>query len=92
MEYKLLSNELDELVQLYRQNDWPFHGSNTVTEEIIRKSCKCFTNAGFVKEGYLRNAWENADGTISDTVLYGAIKEDWQHKCITPIKMDELPF
>ena len=174
MEYKLLSNELDELIQLYTQNDWPFHGSNKVTEESIRKSFeegyyqsdretfwildegvkvgliiindindtiplfdirlderyrgrgygvktlkwlqdylfgvkrkirvegytradnigmrKCFTKAGFVKEGYLRNAWENADGTISDTVLYGAIKEDWQRKCITPSKMDELPF
>ncbi|MFJ5788874.1 GNAT family N-acetyltransferase [Lysinibacillus sp. NPDC093197] len=30
---------------------------------------KCFSKAGFVKEGYLRNAWENEDGTISDTVL-----------------------
>ena len=34
---------------------------------------KCFTNAGFVKEGYLRKAWENHDGTVYDSVLYGAI-------------------
>ena len=40
---------------------------------------KCFTNAGFVKEGYLRNAWENADGTIHDTVLYASISVSYTH-------------
>lgn len=53
---------------------------------------KSFTKAGFVKEGYLRNAWENADGTISDTVLYGAIYEDWKAELVTPIKMNEVPY
>lgn len=53
---------------------------------------KCFTKAGFVKEGYLRNAWENEDGTISDTVLYGAIYEDWKENKITPSKIDVLPY
>ena len=38
---------------------------------------KCFAKAGFVKEGYLRNAWENADGTVTDSIVYGAIKDDW---------------
>lgn len=53
---------------------------------------KCFTNAGFVKEGYLRNAWENGDGTISDTVLYSVIYDDWRDNKTTPIQLDELPF
>ncbi|MGN7476403.1 GNAT family N-acetyltransferase [Solibacillus silvestris] len=53
---------------------------------------KCFAKAGFVKEGYLRNAWENEDGTIADTVLYASIYEDWKQNKITPIKLDEYPF
>lgn len=53
---------------------------------------KCFTKAGFVKEGYLRNAWENEDGSISDTVLYASIYEDWKKNKITPIKMDKFPY
>lgn len=53
---------------------------------------KCFTKAGFVKEGYLRNAWENDDGTISDTVLYASIFEDWKDNKTTPIKLDEVPY
>ena len=53
---------------------------------------KCFTKAGFVKEGYLRSAWENDDGTISDTVLYASIYEDWKEQKTTPIKLDEVPY
>lgn len=53
---------------------------------------KCFTKAGFVKEGYLRNAWENDDGTISDTVLYGAIYDDWRNETTTPTQIDALPY
>ena len=53
---------------------------------------KCFISAGFVKEGYLRNAWENSDGTIYDTVLYGSIFEDWQTGSITPSKMNNVPY
>lgn len=53
---------------------------------------KCFTKAGFVKEGYLRNAWENADGTVTDSILYGAIKDDWMLGRTTLIKMDDVPY
>ncbi|MEK8200106.1 GNAT family N-acetyltransferase [Lysinibacillus sp. FSL M8-0134] len=53
---------------------------------------KCFSKAGFVKEGYLRNAWENEDGTVTDSILYGAIKDDWVLGETTPIKIDEVPF
>lgn len=53
---------------------------------------KCFTKAGFVKEGYLRNSWENEDGTVSDTVLYGAICDDWKANKITEIKINEVPY
>lgn len=53
---------------------------------------KCFSKAGFVKEGYLRNAWENEDGTVTDSIVYSAIKDDWITGNSTPIKMDEVPF
>ena len=53
---------------------------------------KSFTNAGFVKEGYLRQAWENEDGSILDSVLYAAILEDWQSKKITEIRINDLPY
>ena len=53
---------------------------------------KCFTNAGFVKEGYLRKAWENHDGTVYDSVLYAAILDDWKNKMITNIDIDQLHY
>ena len=53
---------------------------------------KCFTNAGFVKEGYLRNAWENKDGSVSDSVLYAAILADWETNSITKPKFEDYPF
>lgn len=53
---------------------------------------KCFTKAGFVKEGYLRNSWENEGGTVSDTVLYGAIFDDWKAGKITNIRFNEVPY
>ena len=44
---------------------------------------KCFNKAGFVMEGYLRQAWENKDGSVSDSVLYAAIRSDWETQTIT---------
>lgn len=29
---------------------------------------------------------------LTDTVIYGAIKEDWERGNITPIEIDALPF
>lgn len=53
---------------------------------------KTFNKCGYVKEGYLRNAWENNDGTVSDSICYAFIRSDWENKEITPIKLNELPF
>ena len=53
---------------------------------------KCFANAGFVKEGYLRKAWENHDGAVYDSVLYAAIYNDWKNKTITNIDIDPFPY
>ena len=53
---------------------------------------KYFTNAGFVKEEYLRKAWENHDGTVYDSVLYAAIFDDWENKTITNIDIDQYPY
>lgn len=46
----------------------------------------------FVKEGYLREAWENTDGSVSDMMVYAVIRKDWESKCLTPIRLDEMPF
>ena len=53
---------------------------------------KAFTKSGFVKEGYLRQAWENDDGTISDSLCYAVIRSDWEQGIVTPIKINEWPF
>ncbi|MBD8032543.1 GNAT family N-acetyltransferase [Solibacillus merdavium] len=53
---------------------------------------KCFTKSGFVKEGYLRKAWENEDGTVVDSVLYAAIYDDWKTGIITPVQLDDVPY
>nr|WP_267917762.1 GNAT family protein [Lederbergia citrisecunda] len=53
---------------------------------------KTLSNCGFVKEGYLRNAWENKDGSVSDSICYAIIRTDWENKEQTPIKLNDLPF
>lgn len=62
------------------------------TREDNHAMRKCFTNAGFVKEGYLRGSWENADGSISDSIVYGAIQSDWKNNKVTPIEIDAVPY
>ncbi|MEK9198384.1 GNAT family N-acetyltransferase [Ureibacillus sp. 179-F W5.1 NHS] len=53
---------------------------------------KTLYNCRFVKEGYFRNAWENDNGTIYDSLCYAFIREDWEKDQITPIKLNEIPF
>lgn len=53
---------------------------------------KILWNCGYVKEGYLRNAWENKDGTVADSVCYAMIRTDWEKKVTTPVKMDDVYF
>ncbi|MEQ2528411.1 GNAT family protein [Bacillaceae bacterium CLA-AA-H227] len=53
---------------------------------------KTLHKCGFVKEGYLREAWEHADGSVSDMMLYSIIRRDWESRSLTPIRMDELSF
>ena len=53
---------------------------------------KCFVKAGFVKEGYLRSAWENEDSSLSDTIIFGSIKKDWENNCITPVNFGEYLY
>lgn len=47
---------------------------------------KALSNNGFVKEGHLRYAWENNDGTVSDSMLYAIIRSDWENDVVTPIE------
>lgn len=49
---------------------------------------KTLHKCGFVKEGYLRNAWENDDGSVSDSIII----QDWKSKSITDIKLNDFPF
>ncbi|MBW8350667.1 GNAT family N-acetyltransferase [Bacillus sp. IITD106] len=53
---------------------------------------KTLTNCGFVKEGYLRNAWENNDGSVSDSICYAIIRSDWENGIVTPIKLNDVSF
>jgi RimJ/RimL family protein N-acetyltransferase len=53
---------------------------------------KTLFHCGFVKEGYLRNSWENDDGSVSDSLCYAIIRDDWENGTITPIKMEEYSF
>lgn len=53
---------------------------------------KTLYNCGFVKEGYLRHAWENKDGSVSDSICFAMIRSDWENEVITPIKFNELPY
>lgn len=53
---------------------------------------KTLAKSGFVKEGYLRDAWENDDGSLMDAIIYAATRSDWEQGIITPIKLNEEPF
>ena len=53
---------------------------------------KTLSHCGFVKEGYFRQAWENTDGTVSDSICYAIIRSDWENQVVTPIKLNEWPF
>jgi RimJ/RimL family protein N-acetyltransferase len=46
---------------------------------------RLFLRCGFVKEGYLRRAWQSADGSIHDTLLYAVLREDWLSGSVTNI-------
>ncbi|WP_033828781.1 GNAT family N-acetyltransferase [Bacillus andreraoultii] len=53
---------------------------------------KALTKCGFVKEGYLRDAWENDDGSLMDAMIYAITRSDWEHGITTPIKLDAETF
>ena len=53
---------------------------------------KTLSNCNFVKEGYLRSAWENKDGTIHDSICYSVIKTDWERGIVTPVNLEAVPF
>ena len=53
---------------------------------------KTLHNCGFVKEGYLRYAWENEDGTIHDAITYSIIRPDWENEQRTPIRLDDVAY
>ncbi|TFD94539.1 GNAT family N-acetyltransferase [Jeotgalibacillus sp. R-1-5s-1] len=53
---------------------------------------KAFSKSGFVKEGYLRDAWEGNHGELHDALCYSAIRSDWQKGTLRPIKLNEEPF
>ncbi|MDX5475238.1 MAG: GNAT family N-acetyltransferase [Bacillaceae bacterium] len=53
---------------------------------------KTLHKCGFVKEGYLRYAWENDDGTIHDAITYSIIRPDWENEQLTPIQLDDVEY
>ncbi|WP_096438955.1 GNAT family N-acetyltransferase [Alteribacter populi] len=53
---------------------------------------KIFYKCNFQKEGYLRESWENDDGSVEDAFIYAIIRKDWERGRKTPIKLDDVPF
>jgi [ribosomal protein S5]-alanine N-acetyltransferase len=53
---------------------------------------KVFYKCHFQKEGYLRESWENDDGSVEDALVYAIIRKDWEQGKKTPIKLDDVPF
>ncbi|MDQ0208828.1 GNAT family N-acetyltransferase [Alkalicoccobacillus murimartini] len=53
---------------------------------------KIFSQSGFVKEGYLRDSWENDDGSVMDSLCYAMIRQDWETGSATQIKIDDVPY
>ncbi|UOE93241.1 GNAT family protein [Alkalihalobacillus sp. LMS39] len=53
---------------------------------------KVFSKCNFQKEGYLRKAWENADGSVEDSLVYAIIRTDWERGTKTPININDVPF
>ena len=51
-----------------------------------------FSKSGFVKEGYLRDSWENDDGSIMDSLCYAIIRRDWQTGLTTEIDINDVPY
>ncbi|MGD7043242.1 GNAT family N-acetyltransferase [Jeotgalibacillus proteolyticus] len=66
-------------IEAYTRSD------NTAMRKTLHK-------CGFVKEGYLRQAWEHEDGSVFDSVCYAIIRNDWENQTRTPIKLDDLPY
>jgi RimJ/RimL family protein N-acetyltransferase len=46
---------------------------------------RAFRRAGWVAEGYLRQAWPSQDGTVHDALLYAIVRDDWANGSFTPI-------
>ena len=53
---------------------------------------KTLYKSGFVKEGYFRCSWNNEDGSISDSICFSMIREDWENETRTPIPKDDCPY
>ncbi|WP_051314791.1 GNAT family N-acetyltransferase [Alteribacter aurantiacus] len=78
--------------------DYVFKGSEkririeTYTRHDNYGMRKVFSKCNFQKEGYLRDSWENEDGTIGDSLVYGITRRDWERGEKTPIKLNDVPF
>jgi RimJ/RimL family protein N-acetyltransferase len=57
-------------------------GTTRVDNLAMRRA---FRRAGWVAEGYLRRAWESADGSVHDALIYAVTRDDWSSGTVTPI-------
>ncbi len=51
-----------------------------------------FSQCGYIKEGHWRKSWPTEESTYLDAVGYGILREDWEHKKITPLNWYDDDF
>ncbi|MFD9627364.1 hypothetical protein [Peribacillus muralis] len=92
--FKRLDGEIDQLLSFMTENYWEFHAEPKPTKEQIGRAYSngWYYKCGFVNEGYLRRAWENTDGSVSDSICYATIRYDWENKILKPIEINDHPF
>jgi len=64
------------------------YGQTRVDNHAMRT---VFRRCGFVKEAHYRQDWPRPDGTLSDSVGYTLLRQDWEGGTTTPVVWDDEP-
>lgn len=64
------------------------YGQTRVDNHAMRAVLR---RCGFVKEAHYRQDWPRPDGTLSDSVGYTLLRQDWERGTTTPVAWDDEP-